>query len=202
MPDRRLVEEVAADLGTRPGLIEKDWHVVRAIGVIAQVDTAGMMPAFSGGTSLSKGWELIKRFSEDIDIRIEPFDELQVDTNPNHEKAQHIESRRVFYDKLRDKVKIPGITAVERDRTYDDETLRNAGLRLSYDTHFVQSLASRMEFSWKSASIRRLQTAESLSLLGSSSSPKPGIVDPLNANGANALLFSMKKVAAEIAGSQ
>jgi hypothetical protein len=70
VPDRRLVEEVAADLGTTPGLIEKDWHVVRAIGVIAQVDHAGMMPAFSGGTSLSKGWELIKRFSEDIDFKV------------------------------------------------------------------------------------------------------------------------------------
>jgi Nucleotidyl transferase AbiEii toxin, Type IV TA system len=40
------------------------------------------------------------------------------------------------YEKLRDKIKIPGITSVERDRTYDDETLRNAGLRLSYETHF------------------------------------------------------------------
>ena len=28
------------------------------------------MPAFSGGTSLSKGWELIKRFSEDIDFKV------------------------------------------------------------------------------------------------------------------------------------
>jgi len=68
--DRRLVEQVAEDLGTSPGLIEKDWHVVRAIGVIAEVDTAGMMPGFSGGTSLSKGWELIKRFSEDIDFKV------------------------------------------------------------------------------------------------------------------------------------
>ena len=64
MPDRHLVEKLAEDLGTSPGLIEKDWYVVRAIGVIAGVDTAGMMAAFSGGTSLSKGWELIKRFSE------------------------------------------------------------------------------------------------------------------------------------------
>ena len=71
MPDRRLVEEVAAALGARPGLVEKDWHVVRAIGVIADVDTAGMMPAFSGGTSLSKGWQLIKRFSEDIDFKVD-----------------------------------------------------------------------------------------------------------------------------------
>jgi hypothetical protein len=70
VPDWRLVEEVAADLGAQPGLVEKDWHVVRALGVIAQVDAGGMMPVFSGGTSLSKGWELIKRFSEDIDFKV------------------------------------------------------------------------------------------------------------------------------------
>src|ERR1019366_5386730 len=49
---------------------------------------------------------------------------------------EHIESRRVFYEKLRDKINISGITAVERDTPYDDETLRNAGLRLSYETDF------------------------------------------------------------------
>lgn len=75
MPDRRLVEEVATALGTAPGLVEKDWHVVRALGVIAAVDPAGTAPAFSGGTSLSKGWGLIKRFSEDIDYKVaEPSD--------------------------------------------------------------------------------------------------------------------------------
>jgi hypothetical protein len=68
--DPALVERIAADLRSDPSLIEKDWHVVRALGVIANVDTAGMMPAFSGGTSLSKGWELIKRFSEDIDFKV------------------------------------------------------------------------------------------------------------------------------------
>jgi len=67
VPDRRLVEEVAAALGTRPGLVEKDWQVVRAIGVIAGVDTARMRPAFSGGTSLLKGWELIKLLCEGIE---------------------------------------------------------------------------------------------------------------------------------------
>ena len=70
MLDPRLVERLAEDLGTSPGLVEKDWHVVRALGVIAKVHSAGMMPAFSGGTSSSKGWELIKRFSEDIDFKI------------------------------------------------------------------------------------------------------------------------------------
>jgi predicted nucleotidyltransferase component of viral defense system len=36
----------------------------------AQIDPGGMAPAFSGGTSLSKGWDLIKRFSEDIDFKV------------------------------------------------------------------------------------------------------------------------------------
>ena len=70
MLDPRLVERVAEDLGTSPGLVEKDWQVVRALAMIAEVDAGGMMLAFSGGTSLSKGWELIKRFSEDIDFKV------------------------------------------------------------------------------------------------------------------------------------
>jgi Nucleotidyl transferase AbiEii toxin, Type IV TA system len=69
--DRRLVEDIANRL--RPGgegLIEKDWHVVRAIKALAAVDHGDMRPAFSGGTSLSIGWGLIKRFSEDIDFKV------------------------------------------------------------------------------------------------------------------------------------
>src|SRR5258708_23185141 len=96
----------------------------------------GLAFELKGGTSLSKGFGVIHRFSEDIDIRIEPFDGLQVDANPNHEKPQHVESRRQFFERLRDKIKISGITAVERDATYDDETLRNTRLRLHYQTLF------------------------------------------------------------------
>jgi hypothetical protein len=70
VPDRRLVELVARDLNTNPGLVEKDWHVTRAIGVLAALDHGGAVPAFGGGTSLSKGWQLIKRFSEDIDFKV------------------------------------------------------------------------------------------------------------------------------------
>lgn len=70
MPDPRLVETVAGELGTRPDLVEKDWHVVRALGLIAKLDHGEVRPAFSGGTSLSKGYGLIKRFSEDIDFKV------------------------------------------------------------------------------------------------------------------------------------
>jgi len=68
--DPRLVEDAANRLDTDEGLVEKDWHVVRAIAVIAALDHGGMRPAFSGGTSLSAAWGLIKRFSEDIDFKV------------------------------------------------------------------------------------------------------------------------------------
>jgi len=68
--DRALVEAVAQRLRADPGLIEKDWHVTRVLRVLAGLDHGGASPAFGGGTSLSKGWGLIKRFSEDIDFKV------------------------------------------------------------------------------------------------------------------------------------
>lgn len=70
MLDRTLVERVARDLLTSPGLVEKDWHVTRAIGVLAGMDHGEAVPSFGGGTSLSKAWGLIRRFSEDIDFKV------------------------------------------------------------------------------------------------------------------------------------
>ena len=45
-----------------------------------------------------KGHGIIHRFSEDIDIRIEPPPELHVKTGRNHSKQAHAESRRNFFD--------------------------------------------------------------------------------------------------------
>lgn len=70
MLDRLLVEQIAGALATDEGLVEKDWHVIRALSVLAAIDHNGVQPAFSGGTSLAKGWGLIKRFSEDIDFKV------------------------------------------------------------------------------------------------------------------------------------
>ncbi len=58
------------DRGLRPAVIEKDYYVTEALRIIAQV--AGDKVIFKGGTSLSKGWNLIQRFSEDIDIFLDP----------------------------------------------------------------------------------------------------------------------------------
>jgi hypothetical protein len=70
--DRALVEAVAGALATDEGLVEKDWHAVRVLGILAAVDHGPRLAAFSGGTSLSKGWGLIRRFSEDLDFKVAP----------------------------------------------------------------------------------------------------------------------------------
>jgi hypothetical protein len=57
-------------LGLRAAMIEKDYYVTEALRALAAA--AGQTIIFKGGTSLSKGWNLINRFSEDIDIFLDP----------------------------------------------------------------------------------------------------------------------------------
>jgi predicted nucleotidyltransferase component of viral defense system len=56
--------------GLREAVIEKDYFVTEALRIIEQV--AGSKVIFKGGTSLLKGWNLIERYSEDVDIFLDP----------------------------------------------------------------------------------------------------------------------------------
>ena len=56
--------------GMTPFAVEKDWWVSRTLEIIFQMDIANHL-VFKGGTSLSKAWKLINRFSEDIDLAID-----------------------------------------------------------------------------------------------------------------------------------
>jgi len=53
-----------------PALVEKDWHVVKALAAIATVDTGDFRLVFGGGTALSRAYKLTKRMSEDVDLKI------------------------------------------------------------------------------------------------------------------------------------
>ena len=55
----------------RPAIIEKDYYVAEALRIIAAAAPDKII--FKGGTSLAKGWNLIQRFSEDIDIFLDPL---------------------------------------------------------------------------------------------------------------------------------
>jgi hypothetical protein len=50
--------------------VEKDYYVTEVLRIVAA--TYGDRVIFKGGTSLSKGWQLIDRFSEDVDLFVDP----------------------------------------------------------------------------------------------------------------------------------
>jgi predicted nucleotidyltransferase component of viral defense system len=63
--------EVQAHFGLpSTALVEKDWYVVKALAAIAAVDTAPFQLVFGGGTALTRAHRLIRRMSEDIDLKI------------------------------------------------------------------------------------------------------------------------------------
>jgi hypothetical protein len=86
-----------------------------------------------GGTSLSKGFGIIDRFSEDIDIRIEPPADRKVKTGRNQTKPAQVQSRKDFYDWLAQTIRIDGIGEVQRDTAFDNpKTYLSGGIRLFY----------------------------------------------------------------------
>src|SRR5882724_1602098 len=127
-----LIRIVAEQKGIAPALVEKDYWIMHCLHGLQQL---GLTFELKGGTSLSKGHKVIDRFSEDIDILIEPPPGRDVKTGRNQDKPPHIESRRAFYDWLaNEKIRIDGITKVERDTAFDNEKLFSAGIRLGYPT--------------------------------------------------------------------
>ncbi len=128
-----LLEILSKELSIQPQLVEKDYWLMHCLYGLLSLKFGIEL---KGGTSLSKGFQVVDRFSEDIDIKIEPPLHLEVKAGPNHDKDIHIESRRKFFDWLKANIKIPGIISVERDTEFDDDQMRNAGIRLRYKSHY------------------------------------------------------------------
>ncbi len=124
-----LIRIVAHEMSIDPALVEKDYWIMHCLFGLQKL---GMKFELKGGTSLSKGFGIIDRFSEDIDIRIEPPKDLHVKTGANHNKPAHVQSRKDFYDWLANTIRIDDITDVQRDTAFDDERYRSGGIRLNY----------------------------------------------------------------------
>ena len=50
--------------------VEKDWWVAQTLSILKNTEI-GKHLVFKGGTSLSKAWDVIERFSEDIDLAVD-----------------------------------------------------------------------------------------------------------------------------------
>lgn len=62
-------QAVASKMDIDECAVEKDWWVCVVLKALFNTEAGGYL-LFKGGTSLSKGWKLINRFSEDIDLSI------------------------------------------------------------------------------------------------------------------------------------
>jgi len=65
-----IFNEVSAQINLPSAAIEKDWWVVRTLELVFASSIAPHT-VFKGGTSLSKAWNIIDRFSEDIDLALD-----------------------------------------------------------------------------------------------------------------------------------
>jgi len=124
-----LMAAVAAQSNIPLQLLEKDYWLMH---VLWGLQNAGLEYELKGGTSLSKGWNIINRFSEDVDIKIFAPKGMIVHASKNHTKPRHRESRAKYFEWLLVNLKVPGTAYLKRDCDFDDRDLRNAGYRIGY----------------------------------------------------------------------
>jgi hypothetical protein len=93
---KEIIEATAQRMHVDPVIIEKDWWVVQTLSALFSSPFANQL-TFKGGTSLSKAYQLIERFSEDIDITINKhslvsdFDVEKFETLSNNKKNKALE---------------------------------------------------------------------------------------------------------------
>ena len=93
---RRIsLEQASFKSGMIPLAIEKDWWVTLVLKALFETPYAKYF-IFKGGTSLSKGFGLIERLSEDIDIALAPeaFNEEYID-EPSHRYVKQLKKKVV-----------------------------------------------------------------------------------------------------------
>jgi hypothetical protein len=123
-----LIAIVSNKLKINPLLIEKDYWIMH---ILYSLQQQGIEFELKGGTSLSKGFGIINRFSEDIDIHIKTNFGLKIEGNADKLSVRN--ARKEFYDLLVSKLKVDGIISIQRDFAFDDlDKYRSGGIRLNY----------------------------------------------------------------------
>jgi hypothetical protein len=125
-----LLNLISADLKINIALVEKDYWIMHILYALQKQEIEFEL---KGGTSLSKGFGIIDRFSEDIDIHIKTNFGLKIEGNADKPSVRN--ARKEFYDLIALRLKIDGIIQIERDVEFDDlDKYRSGGIRLFYNT--------------------------------------------------------------------
>lgn len=131
---KKLLAIISNKLQINVTLLEKDYWIMH---ILYSLQKQGIAFELKGGTSLSKGYGIIDRFSEDIDIHIKTNFGLKIEGNPD--KIAIRNARKEFYDLLASKLNIDGIASIQRDFDFDDkDKYRSGGIRLNYKGFYEQ----------------------------------------------------------------
>jgi Nucleotidyl transferase AbiEii toxin, Type IV TA system len=135
-----LVQIIVGETGMGRSIIEKDYWVTHVLWALS---ISGLDVWFKGGTSLSKGFGLIERFSEDLDLKIEPASvgALPSVSSWKSEGTKATAERRAFFEQLPKVLAVPGCT-IEIERETIDKSWRGANLRVLYPGLFLGELPS------------------------------------------------------------
>jgi predicted nucleotidyltransferase component of viral defense system len=115
---RNAYIQIAEQIGMTAFAVEKDWWVSRTLEIIFQMPI-GKHLVFKGGTSLSKAWKLINRFSEDIDLAIDKefFEGYDGDITKSKitklRKEAGAYTTGTFFEELRQAFEANGFTGLE-----------------------------------------------------------------------------------------
>jgi hypothetical protein len=137
-----LLTQVADQTGIAPALVEKDYWITHALWALHET---GLDLWLKGGTSLSKGFGIIERFSEDLDLMVERG---RVATLPDVSSWTSLNKgpvaqRQAFYRALAETFALPAVPA-ERDLTREDKYARNADYLGRYPGVFAANLPGAM----------------------------------------------------------
>ncbi|HCG50001.1 MAG TPA: hypothetical protein DE060_12455 [Lentisphaeria bacterium] len=96
--------KAAFDIGIRPDMVEKDYWVSWTLNQLFADKKLGSIFLFKGGTSLSKAFHIIKRFSEDIDLLLDLGEVAE--NNESFEKKRSKNATNTFKSKIRKNTEI------------------------------------------------------------------------------------------------
>ncbi|MEQ8766517.1 MAG: nucleotidyl transferase AbiEii/AbiGii toxin family protein [Planctomycetota bacterium] len=129
-------------VGINTGLVEKDYWVTHVLWGLTEL---GLQVWFKGGTSLSKGYGLIQRFSEDLDLLVDGSDLLPKVKSWTSAGAARVAERRAYFQGLAELLtRIPDIDQSRVEQTPIDEKWRGVAYQVHYPGAFKSQLRPLM----------------------------------------------------------
>jgi hypothetical protein len=139
-----LLRVVADARGLALALVEKDYWVTHALWALHE---QGFEVWFKGGTSLSKGFGLIHRFSEDLDLKVEPGRQKEMPRirSWKSEGTKATADRRASFEWLAANLRVPGATVRLDAERSEERAWRAADIQVLYRALHASILPSALK---------------------------------------------------------